>query len=429
MYDTAVSFARALPQSWGRLRGSTLARQAVAVGAWNVASRAIAAVGTMYAARCLGPSYTGISGIVIATAQQAALACNGGLDPVAVRRLSADEPTGNMLVRGTLWLRVALLMPVLSLWIAIVLSRQAGTARNVWLLGLPILVTSACPLSFAFQAAGAVSKLSMLTALGSLGTGLLYFLTLAPGMPLGSDLRVQSGVVLIVWVVALFKTRSLWGSLRPSALALTKAFGMLRQSWRYWLQAVVSSFYTLFQIPLIAYLLGASDAGQYRVALSLASGVDIVFISLGSVLLPRMTRWNQLGQIHFHLQIQRLNRILLAVAVPSILLGIAVVPFVVPAFLGPAYRPSISVLQILLLARLAILLGQTYSQAMIAMSRDRRFLGISLAATAFSVTASFVMIPIAGVQGAAVVSLLTELLILICMACSVSQARRLSQTI
>ena len=409
-------------QPLGKMRSSTLARQAVSVGTWNLASRAIAALGTMYAARCLGPAFTGMSGMVIATAQQAALVPSAGLDPVAVRRLAGDRQTGGELVRGILWLRLTLLLPVTALWVTMALRRSP--ARGLWLMGLPLLLNSACTLSFAFQAAEAVPRLSAITALGSLATSSLYFLLLVPGMPIGSDLRIQAAVVLITWLITVFESRRLWGPLAPSVVALRGAAALLRQSWRYWLQAVVASFYTLFQIPLIAWLLGAADAGQYRVALSLASGVDVAFVSLASVLLPRMARWNAVGPDYFHRQLRRLNRALVAIAVPSILLAIAAVPFVVPVLLGPAYHPAVPILEILLLARLAVLLGQTYSQALIAMARDRIFLGISLVATIFSISASLLVIPAVGVRGAALVSLMTEFLILIAMANSVSRGLR-----
>ena len=80
------------------MRASRLARDAALLFVLNLTSRALGFVGSLYAARCLGPVKLGLSGVVQAAVQQAGLAYNGGLDPVGVRRIAAKMSR----LRGTI---------------------------------------------------------------------------------------------------------------------------------------------------------------------------------------------------------------------------------------------------------------------------------------------------------------------------------------
>src|SRR5258708_5499585 len=135
----------------GRLRASRFARDAAVLLGLSVVSRALGFLGNAYAAKCLGPTYLGISAVVQTTVSQVGLAYNGGFDTVAVRRIAADPRRGISLVGGIVLFRLVIAIIVSGVWLAVT-SRLADHAhRLAWMLGIPILMFSAVGVVFVFQ--------------------------------------------------------------------------------------------------------------------------------------------------------------------------------------------------------------------------------------------------------------------------------------
>ncbi|HEY8965791.1 MAG TPA: hypothetical protein VIM58_05070, partial [Candidatus Methylacidiphilales bacterium] len=73
-----------------RFRASPFARDAAAMLVLNVLTKILSILGSGYAARCLGPSNLGVSGMVQTLAQQSFLAVHGGFENVVAREISHD---------------------------------------------------------------------------------------------------------------------------------------------------------------------------------------------------------------------------------------------------------------------------------------------------------------------------------------------------
>ncbi len=394
-----------------RLRQSKFARQAAWLFVLNVISKGFGFFGSAYASRSLGPTNIGISGLVLATAQQVSLTYDGGFSVVGVRKIAADKENSRSIIEtiNTFQLGMALIASVL--WMIFVWWLAPVNQRLVWSLGMVSLIFSATSIAFVFQG---LEKLPIQTAIGAVGSILTagaYFLFFSPGMFLGADLIVISAVGLLgvfaAWVIYFW----LFGRLPVGRFHWGKLRGLLHESWRYWLLSVAVYFYSVFQIPLIVYLLGAHEAGIYRSAYAMAAGVELLFNSITALLLARMVNWKKMGLGVMWRRQGKLFLVFLMIGVPIVGILIFATPTIYSLLLGDAFQEGILVFQILIIGRLVVFLGQIYALGLVATGQDNKFLGGTLLGTVMSVSMNLLLIPKFGLIGAAGVSVTTEVLI------------------
>lgn len=397
-----------------KLRRTQMARDAAWLLIFNVASRAFAFFGVAYAARCLGPVYLGISAVVQTTAQQAGLAYNFGFDTVGAREIAADQKRSPEITEAVVLCRLCMALVVSVIWIIFTFMLVSRPQRMAWLLGVPLILTTAAGLVFTFQGLEKLPIQNAINTGGAILSASAYFVFFSPGMFLGADLIVISSVGL---VVVAFSWAAYFRLFRRSPLGKTtwnQVFSLVHASWRYWILAVIVYFYSIFQIPLVAWLLGDREAGIFRSAFLMAAGLELFFNSINSLLLPRLVVWQQQGlQVMWRKQVG-LSLIFLGIGVPTVTAAILVAPFVYRVLLGAAYQGGVLVFQILAVGRLVVFVGQIYAWGLAATKKDNQFLLASLSGAVANVALDLVCIPHFGIVGAAYITLLSEILVVSC---------------
>jgi O-antigen/teichoic acid export membrane protein len=394
-----------------RLRRTKFARDAAWLLVFNLSSRAAAFFGNAYRARCLGPYNLGISSLVQVTQQQAALVYNAGFDTVAARTIAADPKSCREVTETVLTSRLCLAAVVAAIWAICTLLFIGASHRMAWLMGIPLLFTTSGTLIFAFQG---LEKLPIQTAITAGGTFLsasAYFVFFKPGMFLGSDLIVISAAAVAVAVASWAAYFHLFGRLPLAKVSWASVQSLVQQSWRYWLLAVFVYFYYYFQIPLVAWIRGAREAGIFRSAFLLAAGLELMYTSISNLLLPRLVIWQQQGLEVMWRKQAKLSLILLGIGVPTTAAAILAAPFVYRVLFGKAYEGGTVVFQILAVGRLVVFVGQIYAFGLAATKQDTQYLLGTLYGAISSVTLTILLIPKYGIVGAACVSLLADIII------------------
>jgi O-antigen/teichoic acid export membrane protein len=273
------------------------------------------------------------------------------------------------------------------------------------------MVLPALSLVFAFNGAQRLPMQSAISTGGALLTAFAYLAFFRPGMPVGSDLVVAAVVGTVTTVcswVAYRRAFLHWPVGRTSIAALRELLG---ESWRYWVLAVATFFYSAFQIPLVAYYLGPRDTGLFRSAFLLSATIELFFNSINALLLPRLVAWKGLGLPVLWRRQRKLLGLFAMVGIPATGLLIAVAPPVFRLFLGTEFLPAVPIFRILVLSRLVVFLGQIYAFGLAAIGLDGAFLAASLVGGVASPVLSMLVLPRLGVIGAAYVTLASELLV------------------
>jgi len=191
--------------------------------------------------------------------------------------------------------------------------------------------------------------------------------------------------------------------------------------------AVVVYCYSTLQVPLVGYIAGKQSLGAYRSALMLVAGLDLLYSSINSLLLPRLVAWRRKGPTFlWHRQKELLFLFLFSGGAISAGV-ISLAPVVYRRFLGVAFTEAILPFQILVVGRLAVFVGQIFAWSLSALHLDRQFFLASLAGAVFSVGANLLFVPCYGIVAAAVVSVLSE--IVVHGLCFISVKRYISRAI
>jgi O-antigen/teichoic acid export membrane protein len=373
-------------------------------------------VGNLYAARCLGPINLGISAQILAFSQQASLIYNGGFDTIAVREIASDRRCAPALAKSIVIFRLALAVPILSLWfLSAFLILDDPILRTAWLLGGTLVVLGSLSIGFVFQG---LERLPIQAAAG-LATSVLtagaFFIYFHPGIPLGSDLVVAVIATTLslagLWGYYVFHCGANEGGTTSLSTVFANIRQLLRSSWYYWALAVTVFMYSGIQIPIVTYFLGERNAGIYRSAFLFATGLYLVFNSINSLLLPRLVRWREQGQRTMWRRQVKLAMVLSLIGAPTVFIAIVAAPLFYRLFLGPEFADGVPVFQILSIQMLIVFVGQIFTSGLTANGQHAACLRASLIGAVICIGANPIVAPSFGLIGVALVSVASDIAI------------------
>jgi len=393
-----------------RLRHSKFARDAGWLLVLNFMSKAVAFVGSAYAARCLGPVNLGISALIQATAQQVTLAGEGGFSTVGVRKVAADKANSQAVIETINGFKIRFALIATVLWLVAVFWMVPTHQQFAWALGASGLILFATNITFVFQGLEKLPTQTAITTIGTLLSAGAYLVFFKPGMFLGADLVVISIVGLVGTVLTWIVYYRLFGCLPIGRFKWRLLINLLRESWRYWIISIFIGGFNLLQIPITMYFLGAHGAGIYRAAVMLALVPELLFGSINVLLLPKLIAWRKQGLSFMWRRQSQL--VLLYTLVGGSVVGILilVMPLATKYILGSAYQDSVQVFNILAVSRLGVFLGQIYVYGLIAAGLDRAFQWIVIIGIIVTLPFMFLLTPVLGIIGVPIALLICQTL-------------------
>lgn len=191
-------------------------------------------------------------------------------------------------------------------------------------------------------------------------------------------------------------------------------FQLLKVAWPIGLAGMFVTAYYRIDAVLLFHYRGATATAYYSAAYRVIDVLQIVPITVSSVLLPFLA-----GAERAAGSVARARRAfdlavtsLLAVAVPVAVFGIILAPGLVALVYGAAYHRSVVLLQILLPAFIPICLGYVLTSQLILHGLLRPYIVITFAGAVVNVVAIMVGIPRWGAPMAAWATLGTELIVM-----------------
>ncbi len=418
--ETAGTVSTALPETL--LAGPTAASVRRFLGRfgmaalWQVLGKLIGVVGLGYAYRCLGPDNVGISGNILATVMFGQLALDFGLDIVSVRHAASRSLPLSQLIQALFTTRLLLAGAGFVLFSTVAALMPAEPAvRWVWWVGGVHLVFLNLNFSWYCQATERMPFFSLTQNVSTVVTTVLILLSFRPGQRVGSDLVVamivNAAMTVGVWYwiarherLALFNLRSL-----PLALRL---FREARPTWVFNLAYFALSNMSL---PLSKYLLGNSEAGNYRAAAVLVNTLQVFLNYFALMLNPRIVQWRSAPPGRLRLRLMLMTA---AVVLAGGLCFAVLWPVRVPLTLllcGREFESAASLLPVLVSAKFFALASGLLVWGLFANYREWVAVGCCVPVLLVTFLASIVLIPVHGIQSAAWMNFAGEFgLLLLC---------------
>jgi len=192
-----------------------------------------------------------------------------------------------------------------------------------------------------------------------------------------------------------------------------RLFDVAREAWPFGLGSMFHLVYFQSDIILLQYLKGNEVAGVYNIAFIVMTSVYLLPSAIfQKFLLPKVHRWANHNRAQF-LQVYRFgNGVMLLLGgittVAILLLG----PWLIPLLFGAAYREASSLLAVLAFCAPMRFLASSVGATLVTQEHMRRKNVYMGAVAVVNVLLNLLLIPVFAARGAAIATLLSELLLL-----------------
>jgi O-antigen/teichoic acid export membrane protein len=392
-------------------------KAAIMVGARGL-GMAFGALGSVWAARCLGPRNFGLSGMVQSFALFAGVLLTVIYPLVLIRdyKNAPNDEARNRLIRVTNGFRLALSLLFCAL-AAVILGFHLEPADYHfagWFF-LPILFLNALQPTWIFQAAEKQHFQSLLAVLQPALTAAYYVAFIRPGMSAGMDLlgiTLVSSVLTFIYWRAVFQLTPFRG--RFFILDGWAEFGSLlfKSRWLF-LSALTIYVYNSLDQPLLGLLHSLEEQGRYRTAVRVTDAAQGFLTILPNIFFPRFIEWRKKGERFFWGRQKKMFLWGGLLGGLAILSGLLLIPLLYPLVFGTDYVRAAWPCAILVSAKIVDALGQVFSLGLMTdHAYDKVVLAITSGTAVFSLGSNLLFIPRFGMYTAATVNLLSEALML-----------------
>lgn len=361
-------------------------------------------IATMYFAHVLGKAAYGAYALFLAYFGIFSLIGDGGFGGAAVKRISeGHEP--NEYYSAFCALRIALLTVSITAVIAVrpLLTDLDASGMVFWL--FIALVASLFPgiISTGIYGTGMVGVHQTASLLNNIAKVLIQILAVFLGYGAAG---LAGGFVAGMIVGGLI-------SLPFAKLHLTRFSGRHIKNlftFSFWIFLSGSGVlvFSYADTILVGYFLSTADVGLYQIAFQLTAAAAFITMALRTTLYPKISRWHAEGETGFisH-SLERAFTYSLLLAIPVAVGGLILGDRLLYFFYGAGFAEGADVLGILLLVQVVNVFMFLMTMTLNAINRPKESFYATGTAAVVNIILNLALIPILGIQGAAVATLVT----------------------
>jgi O-antigen/teichoic acid export membrane protein len=376
-------------------------------------AKALNFIAFVYLARTLGVESYGVLELAIAIQVYLLLAGDAGLEIWGTREAARGGADVSDLINRVLSIRVVLAsvsFAALALGLALTpaSSSYPGLRQLVLLFGLTIF-PQAVGLKWLFMGRESMSRVAGGLVLAQVAFSVvILFVVRTPSSVLWVPVvRViaDSAMAVYFWwlfvrthgrMVPRFTLRDASHAMRP-ALTLGAAHGLALLSFN-------------FDSIILGMMKDAAAVGWYGAAYKPVTVVLAMPVTYFVGLFPALSRTHRHNKDDFRRIVLGSLRLASLFAVPVGVCGTFLAEPIIRVLFGDAYAPSVGAFRVLTWAAVLVILRGTFRQALIAAERQDLDLRCAMIATGLNILLNLVLIPRHGIVGAAVATVISEVL-------------------
>jgi O-antigen/teichoic acid export membrane protein len=380
--------------------------------AGQVVNIALGVVTTVVIVRALGATRYGEWATLLATIELIGMVGNFGLETVAIR-LAANEPEREgAWVGAAAGLRLAIAVPLLaSFLVVLVLIARDHEMLVTGLLFSVMYVTAAVGIlrmvfrlhirnhiTVAFTTANSVLWAGSVIAIAAMGGSMVAFALAFVAVAI--LIQGALGVLALRTIhVRLRGSRSLW----PKLLGIGISVGIA--------STLTYAYGRVDQILVYELAHNSVDVGIYAAMYKILDNAGFVPMAVMTTLFPIMAGLFPADPPRLRRMMQIAIDYLTIVALGALALTIVAAEPIVELLYGSGYVSGAPVLTILIAAFIPICIGNVAGNMIVAMNRQKRYIWFAALGLAVNVPLNLVLIPRYGIEAAAWITLLTEVLV------------------
>ena len=382
-------------------------RQSIVSFIGQIAFTFIAFLSTIYFAHAVGASVLGAYFLFVAYYSIIGIISDGGFGAAAIKRISEGEEqdayfSAFVLLRST-FVTVVLLALIASRSFFVDLDNDG---LFVWLVAA--LVVS---LVYGTISSGIAGRGKMgIHATGSFITDTSRILVQVVAVLLGFGVAgLAGGFVcgLVVGAIAQFR----FFDLRLVRFGWSHIKSLSTFSFWIFLTSSGVMMYTYADRVIIGYYLSNADVGVYFIALQLAALASFTTIALRSTLWPKVSRWGTTDEVELiEESLSRSFSYSLVLAVPVLAGGILLGDKLLYFFYGAEFALGYTTLVILLIVQIVNIFQFFFTMYLGALDHQKDAFKATAVAAAANLVLNLMLIPVMGIGGAAIATLVSMVL-------------------
>ena len=187
----------------------------------------------------------------------------------------------------------------------------------------------------------------------------------------------------------------------------------LRPIWTFFALSVAVSVYTGMDTVMLGFLSNDEDVAYYVLATKIKIVLANSISALGPVLLPRITYCLNNGQEDkFKEYVKKSLHFVVMVAIPIVIYFMVMSQDMIQILGGKEYGSAVQCMQIITLALIPLGIGNVACQQVLApLGKEKLTMHSTICGACINFAANFVLIPLLGATGAAVATVLAELVV------------------
>jgi O-antigen/teichoic acid export membrane protein len=378
----------------------------------QIVNVALGIITTVVIVRALGASRYGEWATILATIELIATVGNFGLETVAVR-LAAQEPEREgAWVGATTSLRLLIAIPMLLAFVValVVLASDEEMLVGGLILSLLYLTAALSTLRIVFRLHVRNHVTVAFTTLNSvLWAGSVIVIAALDGSMVDFAIAFLAVSVIVQGALAVVALRTIhvrWRGARelwPKLLGIGISVGIAG--------TLTFTYGRIDQILVYELASNPADVGIYAAMYKILDNAGFVPMAMMVTLFPIMAGLFPADKPRLRRMMQIAIDYLMIVALGGLALTIVAAEPIVELLYGPDYTSGATTLTILIAAFIPICIGNVAGNILIAMDLQRRYIWFAALGLALNVPLNWLLIPEYGIEAAAWVTLLTEVIV------------------
>lgn len=334
-----------------------------------------------------------------------------GLDLVITKWVSRDR---DEVIQQALIVRI--ITAILCLAILPILAHLGAPLSLLIMLYAYLVLISAQRICFAIQRGREQMRLEGIATflqkgLAIVGLVVFHFINLSPLWIAPSALVTSTAIVTfyVVYLTQIQITKTLWKPIDIHGLQAVAQEGFLLGG-----VSLFGMIYFRVDSVMLGLLVSDVEVGQYNLAYKIIEGAIFLPSLIMAVTFPGLSKSAKFQALF--------KKLFLILGVSGFIFGAFIfgfAPNLMSIAYGSEFQAQAPILRLLALTLFPVYWGHLATQALVALDRQKLYLFLTILAVITNVGLNLWLIPLRGARGAAISTLVTEILITLCCFCSI----------
>lgn len=384
---------------------------------WMMAEQSLRIVASLlvgiWVARYLGPEKFGLLSYVLAFTAIFAGIAKLGLDGILVRELVNHKEGRDTYLGTAFWLKLTGAALVMLVIVAIVpfTSNDSTTNFYIFIIAAGLVFQSFEVVEFYFQSQVLAKIVSICKVIQLALSSIMKIILVVTEAELYWFVFVALIDAFTLGVSYLLSYKLVINTTFYRFFDLGVAKKLMKDSWPLMLSALMVMLYIKIDQVMIKEMLGAYDVGQYSVGIRLVEALFFLPNIVVTSLFPAILNARKSSKVLYEARLLRLFSLLVFLSFPILIVFSVASEFIVSVLFGDAYDLAASVLAVYALALPFVFLGVASSRWFVAEGLQRQLFYRALLAVLINISINYFLIPLYGVDGAAVATVITYIFI------------------